>query len=100
MPRKFITVWSQDLAAKCCKKECSKPLLCSAASYSRVSSDPVWYQPNELTQVFDIFSAHPSEKVKLIAGNTGRGNHVHSVASIDTVLEYQVCIKCQSRQPM
>ena len=65
----------QDLAAKCCKKDCSKPVLCSAA-YSRDISDPVWYQPNELSQVFDIISTHPNENVKLIAGNTGRGEHL------------------------
>jgi len=37
------------------------------------ATEPLWYSPSSLRDVFAIVSAHPDAVVKLVAGNTGRG---------------------------
>lgn len=63
----------QDLGSKLCPHTGE---ICSGREVCRgtlSASDPLWYSPSSLRDVFEIVSAHPNAAVKLVAGNTGRG---------------------------
>lgn len=61
----------QDLGAI---KSCVNcPALNTWKTASRQSSDPLWYCPSSLSQVFEIFGAHADSTVQLVCGDTGKG---------------------------
>ncbi|XP_065883616.1 xanthine dehydrogenase-like isoform X2 [Dysidea avara] len=58
----------EDLAVKKCGSSC--PKLCISAG--QVSST-LWFRPNEVVDIFTVFSQYPDKNIKLITGDTGRG---------------------------
>ena len=58
----------QDLAVKKCGSSC--PKLCISAG--QVSST-LWFRPNQVVDIFSVFSQYSDKTIKLITGDTGRG---------------------------
>ena len=83
----MIIIPIQDLSAKCCKRKCAQ---CPA--YPRVDGDPVWYSPASLSAVMEILATH--DNVKLITGDTGRGDYTVIVVVLDhcSLLSYR-CVQ-------
>lgn len=68
----FIEAFShQDLGAINACSNC--PALSTWKTALRQTSDPLWYRPTTLSQVFEIFSAHVDAVVQLVCGDTGKG---------------------------
>ena len=69
----MVTVTVQDVGSKLCPRTGE---ICGGGGVCRgtlSATEPLWYSPSSLRDVFAIVSAHPDAAVKLVAGNTGRG---------------------------
>ena len=67
---------TQDLGAKVCPHSggpCRGRKLCSEARLESSETGPQWYRPSSLTELFEILGNNPESKIKLLAGDTGRG---------------------------
>ena len=76
---------SQDLQKRLCPrtgKACTRNTpTCTQAgggggSWEVVGATPVWYAPTSLDDLFAIVSGNPDSSVRLVAGDTGRGECV------------------------
>lgn len=64
----------QELGSKVCPhtgKVCSRRELHRGTPPS--ASEPLWYAPPTLGDALAVITAHPNTVVKLVAGNTGKG---------------------------
>ena len=68
----FYPCVSKDLAAKKCPRT-ARACYGLLKPHLRSASDPVWFRPASLLDVLAILQAHPDGKVKLVAGDTGKG---------------------------
>ena len=53
-----------------CKGQCCKQVR------GRAESDPLWYRPSSLEELAALYNANSDKKIKLIAGDTGRGESI------------------------
>jgi xanthine dehydrogenase iron-sulfur cluster and FAD-binding subunit A len=53
----------------------------------RVESDPQWYTPTSLEELAALYAANPNNKIKLIAGDTGRG-----ITSVKVIMDTRMTL--------
>lgn len=64
----------QDLGSRVCPHSggaCQGRDLCKA--YKARETDAKWYQPSSLDELFGVIGSNPGCRVKLFAGDTGKG---------------------------
>ena len=89
---------TQDLGAKVCphsRGPCRGRQLCGKARLEASETDPQWYRPSSLTELFEILGNNPERRIKLLAGDTGRGRYEERMKGRPVlVMSYIVYLVC------
>ena len=75
----------QDLQ-RCQGKCCGETRTCRGCCFNQEQiSGPMWFKPASLKDLYTILNAHSSDSVKMVVGNTGKGNSYYAIIYLNRI---------------